>query len=474
MALSRAFKKLPYNIIGDTFEAQQKDLSIQSTSMMYPVIVVNSLSSTAALLPFPGLKPFSTNVSTEPDRGIYKRQFSSRAWKVSGPTLYSFDSTGTQTNEGSIAGSQIVTFADNGNVLLICNGSTLFQHDGATLTTLSPGFTSVMVDFLNDQFIVLDTTNTVRIADVGVATFTTANKFQAESIPDELTAIKVFNQTVFNFGERSIEPWQNTGAGTPPFSRMNGAIIEDIGIATRDAVCATATAIYFFGFDRIPYRIINFQAEKLTAINPGIAKIFATYDLDRVYLQCFKYQGQNIILYFFREDLVVWGFHEETGTWFKVDHDVDGQFWLGRTVAYLFGKLLVGDRVTGDVYELDIDTYTNNGTPIARERVFRPLSGEMVGDPREYIQMKMIQFAVETGIGIDDDNPQMMVSYSTDGGRSFSSEVWVLLGEAGDYQQKVETYSNRKFKDLTVKVRYTGNTSFSMYDAAIYIRPAGQ
>jgi hypothetical protein len=88
--------------------------------------------------------------------------------------------------------------------------------------------------------------------------------------------------------------------------------------------------------------------------------------------------------------------------------------------------------------------------------------------------MRLIQFAVETGVGVDDDNPQMMVSFSTDGGRSYGSERWLSLGESGDYQNTVETYSNRKFKDLVVKIRYTENTRFTLYDSAIYLREAGR
>ena len=108
---------------------------------------------------------------------------------------------------------------------------------------------------------------------------------------------------------------------------------------------------------------------------------------------------------------------------------------------------------------------------MVRERVFRPMAGEALGIPRAMLQMRLIQFATETGVG---DSDPMMVSFSTNGGRTYGSERWITLGETGDYLEEVETYQNRKFKDLTVKVRYTGNTRFSLYDSAIFLRESGK
>jgi len=87
--------------------------------------------------------------------------------------------------------------------------------------------------------------------------------------------------------------------------------------------------------------------------------------------------------------------------------------------------------------------------------------------------MKSIQYQVETGVGVDDQNPQMIVQYSIDGGRTYSNERWLFLGKTGDYVT-VEDNSNRKFNDLVVKIKYTEPTAFSIYNANIYIREAGR
>lgn len=474
MPISTKFKKVPYTVAGDSFISSAKDLSSQYTKNMFAVPAPNSLTDTAALYSFPGMKLWSTGAANELDRGIYKQLFKGKGWKVSGSTLYSFDKDGAQTNEGTLAGGGLVSMSDNGNVLFIVSGSAAYSHDGTTLTPLSFTFTPVQVDYLNDQFIVLDSDLTIRISDVGLTTFSSVNKLEANSASDLVVGIKVFNQFLFNLKERNIEPWENTGSGNPPFERMNGSIVESVGLANKNAMCETSDALYFLGSDRIPYRVVNFQAQRLTKNNPGISELFQKYNNDTAFLECIKHLGQDLILFFFPSDAIVWGLSQETGLWFLLDDGLSGDYYKGKTTARLFDKNLIGDRENGNIYELDDATYQNNGKSIARERVFRPMAGETVGSARAKLQMRLIQFAVETGVGVGDSSPQMAVSFSTDGGRTYSNETGISLGEAGDYLENVETYSNRKFKDLAVKVRYTANTRFSMYDSDIYLRESGR
>lgn len=474
MPISTKFNKVPYTIAGDSFISSAKDLSSQYTKNMIAVAAPNSLTDSAALYSFPAMKLYSTGIANEADRGIYFQMFKDKAWKVSGSKLYSFTSSGVQTEEATINGGGLVSMSDNGNVLLIVSGGVAYSYDGTTMTTLSLTFTPLQVAYLNSQFILLASDSTIYIGDVGTTVFQSINSFRAESSSDDMVGIRVFNQFLFNFGSRTVEPWENTGVGNPPFERMNGAIIESVGLANRNAITETLDALYFLGSDKIPYRVVNFQAQKLTDNNSGIAELFSTYNKDTAFCQSFGLFGQDVVLYFFPTDGRVWGVAQETGLWFELDYGLNGGLYKGQTISRLFDKHLIGDRENGNIYELDTETYQNNGTPTVRERVFRPMAGETVGAPREYLKMRLIQFALETGIGVDDDSPQVMVSFSTNGGRSFGSERWLSLGENGDYLETVETYTGQKFKDLTVKVRYTGNTRFSLYDAAIYVREAGR
>jgi hypothetical protein len=442
---------------------------------MYPVIAPNGATNAgAALHSFPGLKVFSSGTAGEEDRGIYKRLFNGKGWKVSGTNLYSFDKYGTQTNEGSVPGTELVSFADNGASLVIVSGNSAYVHDGTSLSSLTLTFTPVQVDYLNQQFIMLADNNRVYISNVGSTIFGATNFFEPESSSDDAVAVVVFNQFVMNFGADTIEPWENTGVGTPPFERMNGAIIEDAGALNKNSIAVTKDALYFLGANSLPYRMQSFQAKKLTEQNHGIAELFRSYNKSGAYVRSILAEGQDIIAFSFPADNKTWCFSETTGLWFELTDNVNDSLWIGRTGSFLFDKQLVGDRSNGNIYELDPDTYQDNSVTKDRERTFRPITGALTSTPRENMQLRSMRFAVETGIGVTDTSPQMMVQYSFDGGRSYSNERSLPLGEQGDFINTVNDYRNQKFTDLTVKIRYTENTRFSLYSSSLDYRIAGR
>lgn len=475
MPVSASFNKVDYDPSGDSFVSSSKFISSQISTNLIAVPTPQSSSGPAAMMSMYGLKIWSSGSSTEIDRGIFKYLFKGLGWKVSGNTLYSFDFSGTQKSVGAIPGSGLVKMSSNSTVLLIvAPGVGAYSCDGSNVTAVSLTFTPVDLTFLNNQFILLDSDGVVWVGDPGTTDFRSSNTFLAESQTDRTIAVEAFNQFLLVFGEKTIEPTDNTGIGSPPFERMNGAIIEEVGLSNGDCIAITKSALYMLGNDNLPYQLINFQTQEITQNNPGIAELFISYNKTGAFISQFQCYGQNIIAYHFPKEGKVWCFSELTRLWFAVDHGVNGQIWTGQTSQNLFKKWLVGDKRSGNIYELDQNTYQNNGVAMVRERVFRPLSGETLSSPRDYFQMRSGEFNCLTGVGVNDDNPQMMISYSIDGGNTFSNERWLSLGEAGDYQEFIEDYQNKKFKDLAVKVRYMQNTDFTLGSAGFYVRRGGR
>ena len=169
-----------------------------------------------------------------------------------------------------------------------------------------------------------------------------------------------------------------------------------------------------------------------------------------------------------------WGYVEQYDLWFELDHDTDEQRWLGNSIVRAYNKIWVADYASGNVYNLDSNTYTNNETTIMRQRTFQPIGGETFGKPRQLYQMSALRISCSTGVGTPSEtNPLLMIAMSTDGGRSYNGEVWKKLGAEGDYKQ-VETYSNRHYRDLTVRLRYAEETPFSLLAASLDVREAGR
>ena len=273
---SKSFETVPINLTGPSYQSRSLPISAQRTVNFYPEQNKGGISE-FTLMPWPDAKPFSTG--SDPDRGMHV--FKGVLYHVSGQSLYKVSSAGVKTLIGTISGTRRCVMANNGFVMVICNGSVPYSYDGATLTSLTDiTFNPKIVDYLNNQFIFDGDDNLYTISNVGTTTVDAANSAAAESAPDDLVLPKVFNQILYNYGTATIEPSDNTGVGSPPFERMDGGIIESVGIQSPYGVCNTSDAMYFIGTDGIAYRVISFQAEPISP--PAVSNALQSYDLSDV------------------------------------------------------------------------------------------------------------------------------------------------------------------------------------------------
>lgn len=473
MPLSTKYSPISWPIAGGSYSDRSKPLSQQRTLNMYPEQTENGRVP-VCLKSWPGLKVWSSGVASEPDRGFYNKLFKSKGYQVAGTKLYSIDSDGTRTNVGSVPGAGYATFADNGNTLIVVADNVAYSWDGTTFATESYTFTPVTVGYLNSQFLFQADDENLYISTPGLTTVATGNFFPFESSSDDLVRTYVYNQFVFGFGSRTVEPWENTGGSIPPFQRMSGGIAEVTGLAGVNAVNNTADAMYFLGADNEAYQIETIRARRITS--PAVAWAFQSYgDNSSCRVEVTSFDSQDFILFIFPEQKAVWVYGEQTGLWFEIDHGLFGDLYLGGGFSRIFNKNLVADRTTGALYELDVDTYQNNGIAIKRQRTMRPISGEDFGNPRQKQQLRMVRFSMETGTGnTNEPNPKVMTEISTDGVIFDGAEQWHTVGREGERQQDISHDSNKYFTDLVCKIQYAGNTSFALYTAGALIREAGR
>jgi hypothetical protein len=144
--------------------------------------------------------------------------------------------------------------------------------------------------------------------------------------------------------------------------------------------------------------------------------------------------------------------------------------------AYCYGKHIVGDYENGTLYELDMNTYTDAGATYRRERVLAPFNGNSLGKAGQSYRMKRFEVIAETGVGLitgQGVDPQIMMSASTDGGRSWSNRESVGLGRLGEYTAKAIWYHMSVFSDLTIRIQMTDPVNLSLHAAAIDVEEAG-
>ena len=102
--------------------------------------------------------------------------------------------------------------------------------------------------------------------------------------------------------------------------------------------------------------------------------------------------------------------------------------------ALFAGKNLVGDYDNGNIYELSMDTYTDDGEAIRRIR-----TGQTIHENRKNIFWNEFEVEFEAGTGLNSgqgSDPQAMFQWSDDGGHTWSHELWADIGKMSKYADR--------------------------------------
>jgi hypothetical protein len=460
--------KIP--LIGPSYKNRELPLSAQVTKNLFPEINPESKSITS-LHTFPGLKEFASLSGI--DRGLHV--MSGVLFAVKGTTLSSVNSSGTDTTIGTISGNTRCGFADNGSQLVVVNGSTPSLYE-TTLESITDTdvVNPTVVAYLNAQFILdqNDGTDGEFITSQLVTTLTaadfaaTADKAEAESHPDDILAVVSYNQQVYFFGSETVEPWWNSGVGSPPFDRVQGAV-RPFGIAGKDAIAIADDSIFFLDNERVPQELIGLQVKPIGNIPLGVE--WAGYsDVSDCIVLTFILDNQRFALYTFPTTDRSWMFHEPSGSWAQLSYGVDDARTRISSYAYVYGKHIVGDHTNGKLYELDFSTFTDNSNVIQRQRSTATIHGGLYGFPGAELFFDRVDFDVQTGEGLttgQGSDPQLMVRYSDDRGRTWSAENWYPLGEGGDYLKRVSLYQQGSSFERIYELTYSDPTKFAMFEA---------
>jgi hypothetical protein len=167
----------------------------------------------------------------------------------------------------------------------------------------------------------------------------------------------------------------------------------------------------------------------------------------------------------------------ERNGWFELSEGVtDGRYNAG-SILEIYGKILVGDRSNGKLYELDFDTFDQAGETWRRRRVISSINGDNLGQKGARVQMSRFELILETGTGLIDGqgvDPLIMIEASYDGGRSFGPGTWMRIGRLGETDIKAEWWSLRSFYDIMIRITTSDPVAYNIYAGAIDLRLAGR
>lgn len=470
------FKTVPLRVVGQSYEHRSEAFSVQKTMNLIPQTELTGAAS-SSLTTWPGCTQFASVSGTNRGMTVFKGEL----YKVNGNALYKIDSAGASTVLGAISGTNRCIFANDGTNLIITTGGTGYQLTGSTLTAISDSDfqNGNSVTYLNQQMIFDGNGGRFQVADVGDPDSIQPNNFAtAESSPDDTIRVFAFRERVYIFGAGgpygSTETWYNSGTGNPPFARVNGGTMN-VGLAAIHSVAATDDYCYFLGDDRRVYRFSSHQPQNVTSI--AISHQFDLIgDLSDCIASIYSIEGQSFYVITSPSGNKTFAFNEQSSAWFNLSTGADEDRYIGEEFIECYGKRLISSKSDGGVYELNLTTFTDNADVKIQERVFGPINGTAMGADGERLLMSWFDLVMQTGVGAvtgQGENPQLMVSASFDGGKSWTNEDDVLIGRQGAGRIKARWDHCESFYDCFIKIRCSDPVFLSLFSGAIGLKPSG-
>lgn len=423
-----------------------RPVSVQRLVNMYLQPKSPGSKSQTALHGTPGLKLWAT-VGNGPCRGMMG--MGGFLYVVSGTELYRVSSGGVATLVNTVSGAGATRMSNNGtHVVIVTNSIPVYAADATA-------FYELTVENLNgitfqDGYMLgtVRGTQSLRISNLNDAlTWDSLDFTLVNANPDLNVGLANLNRETWVFNERSAQVYYNSGAADFPFARNPSGVVER-GCVASDSIAAIQGVVMWLGDDLRVYRNEGYSAIPIStpAIDDQIANLTSHSGArglvyaDRGHVHyVLTFPAQQTFVY----DLV-------TGLWHE-RQSYDREDWRGRCHAYWFGKHLVGDAVNGRIYELDDDTYTDNGDTIRRVMTSPPLHA---GRNRAF--MGRLEVDMEFGVGLEGSgqgsDPQAMLRWTDDGGRTYSNELWRTFGKSGQYRHRAVWTRLGSFRERSLEL----------------------
>ena len=410
--------KLP--LVGPAYKLRAQSMSCQNCINWYPqTIEYPNGSRVAALMPTPGLKR------------IFEGDFASvrclhvlsngDLLAVIGKKLYHSKSSKFELNEiGQISALGTVRVADNGQIALIVNGTYTYALDLLTLSierlsgSTIPRSTHVL--FLDGRF-VLNKHGTGQFywSDLYSTKIDALSYATAESTPDNITAIISFNRELWLFGSQSVERYYGTGSANAPFARLSGGAMA-FGCVAPDSIVSLSTGVIWLG-------VSEFGGNQIVMSAGGIPERISTHAIEEeisVYSKtsdamAYAYQQEGHVFYVisFPSANSTFCFDVSTGLWHQRSFaNAQGLHERHRSQHHAFFRNMhiVGDYRNGKLYDLDNQTFTDDGELILRER-----TAQAVNTEGSLTRFNKLEIVCETGFGVEKRDIPDPEPFSCDG-----------------------------------------------------------
>ena len=268
--------------------------------------------------------------------------------------------------------------------------------------------------------------------------------FAARStVADNLVGLAIVNDRIWTLGSQNVELLYDSGDADTPFVPYPGTV-SPFGCVSPDGVTERGGTLFWVA-------TIGTGTPQIVAATAGAPQVISTPAVDFALasyptvtdVEAFSYtqEGADYVVFTFPsgdEAGVTWTYDAKAGQWHQRAHwnSALGQFerWSVRGCCGVGNTILVGDYQTGDVYTLDLDTFTDNGHTIRRVRRAPYFANEP-----GWVFLDQFELGAQVGLGLatgQGSDPQAALNISRDGAQTWASAGFASLGPMGQYDAR--------------------------------------
>lgn len=365
------------------------------------------------------------------------------------------------TLTGTVPGSDWVTIQRNNKVTdgestpdivvvrsaggaYVINDTTVSEYPDADLPD-----TVNSVDFLEGFLLFTDPNGTIYASELNSTDINPLSFATAESRSDGLRRVIVRGNIAYFMGKTTIEPWKNVG--TSPWPLQRSPTVLQVGILSTLAVAGFEETwnapTFFVSADGRVMALSGYEAAPVSTLD--VERFIAASSAASVEVSAYVWKGRSFI-----------AVSSDAGSWV---YDVDARSWHERGSTGLArwratrsfvsdGVWVYGDTQGGDLLVLS-DTLTENGSALGGFLQSGPLK-----DFPSDIEAKLEAEFTEADITIK-------VSWSGDGGKTWSDELDRPINEADKYPTSVSSLGKSNHRGFIVKFQWEGPADFSFMGA---------
>ena len=289
---------------------------------------------------------------------------------------------------------------------------------------------------------------------------------------DLMVTLAVVHRELWLLGQATTEVWQDVGGALFPFAATPGVFVQH-GCAAPFSVCTTDVAIFWLGTDP--------QGNGIAFVGEGYkCKRISTHAIEHAWqgyptisdAVAYTYQegGHSFWVISFPGADKTWVYDMATGQWHeRAWLGPDGTLHRHRGVchAFAYGKHIVGDWQTGQLYVMDPDYTTDNGGNILRLRSFP----HMLADGKR-VQYHSFMADMECGTVTEPNwSPQVNLRWSDSRGYTWGTPVLQSMGTTGQYNKWPTWRRLGMARDRVFELSWTGATKTALNGAFIDATP---